>query len=143
MNTNDIRIGVINFGRGPKSKTDTLIEPTWFWDGKPYTYEVSTPGEKQKVTVVPYEVARHHWAIEIDPVTGALQRATTPRGDEDESLFADRLSGLCPKKFVKPIADIPGHYTDDPEYVDWYTNGVTLKMKQISHRMTAEEFMRS
>ena len=133
MNTEDVRVGVIN--EGP-------FEPTWFYDHKGYFYPISKTGDKPKITVVPYHVAYFHWAVELD-AHGNLQRATEIRGDEDESWFDDRLGSLCPKEFVVPLVGQPGHYTDSKAFLDWYTNRVKFKMKRISQTMTMEEFARA
>lgn len=151
-----VLIGVINHGVGPnipwpkKFGKIQLMEPTWLYGGKPYTYKVSEPGTKEPVfNVVPLPVAYFHWAVEIDPVTGHLRRATEPT-DDDDSWFDNRLSSLCPKVYMKRYPEEafdathnPTHPVDDPAFIDWYRNGVTFKMKKLTARMSAEEFMRS
>jgi hypothetical protein len=156
-----VLIGVINFGQGPnhpwpprKNGKSILMEPTWLYGTskgpKPYTYLVSEPGKKEPViNVVPLEVAYFHCAVELDPVTGTLRRANVPK-DDDDSWFDNRVSSLCPKIKVKRYPDEPFDSThnpfdsvDDPAWIDWYTNGVTFKMRKLNARMTAEEFMRA
>ena len=152
----DVYVGVINNGVGPnipwpirKGGRPILMEPTWLYGGKPYTYIVSKPGDKPVFNIVPLEVAYFHWAVELDPVSGELRRSKWPKEDDEDSWFDNRLSGLCPKievlRYPEDTFDAthnPRYRTNDPAFEDWYTNGVTFKMKKISTRMTAEEFMR-
>ena len=147
--TDDIRIGVINHGRGPNGNPNRKVfEPAWAYGGVFFTYEVSEPGKKPVYTVLPWVVAREHWGLTLDS-EGKLIRATEPEGDEDESLFEARLSSLCPKLHANEDGSVPwrkeygaGMFIDDPDYIDWFTNGVQFKMKRISVRQYAEEFAR-
>ena len=134
MLTDDIRIGVLN--EGP-------FEPVFFYNGKSYTYEVSKPGNsKPSFTVVPYEVAHFHWAIDIDEA-GNITRSTKIRNGEKESWLNNRISCLCPKKNVSknPEKEV---YTDDPEWKDWFLNKIHFRIKRLPNRMqmSAEEFSR-
>lgn len=142
-------IGVLN--EGPIS-----FDP--FYNGIHYRCDISRPGEKPYWNVFPWAVARQVFGLAVDeqgnPLCdsgGYVKRAFEPESDqEDEGLFVERLSGLCPKRFVNQdgsypydkTSGLPGHYTDDLDFKDWFTNKLKFRMKKIPRQMSAEEFLR-
>lgn len=129
----DLRVAVSN--PGP-------VEPTWFYDGKPYTYTVRTGANKTAITVVPWKIAAHHWAIAAKTDEHGnikiVRKDWKEQGDRDSALDS-RLACICPKKWHK--TDEAGHYIDDPEIKNWFLNKVTFKAKAIKQVMTEEEFI--
>lgn len=142
-------IGVLN--EGP-----IAFDP--FYDGIHYHCDISRPGDKPHWNVFPWTVAREVFGLATDeagnPITdagGYVLRATQPANDrEDEGLFSERLSSLCPKRFVNQDGSypfdkalgLPGHYDDDPVFKDWFTNKLKFRLKKIPRQMSAEEFLR-
>ena len=139
MNTinslDDLRIGVVN--PGP-------VEPTWFYDGKAYVYVVRSATNKDAITVVPWNVAQHHWGLGIkEDNDGKMKvvRKDWKETQDRDSLLESRLASICPKKWYKPNPDLPGHYIDDPVVKEWFLNKVSFKTRAMKQVTTEAEFL--
>jgi hypothetical protein len=130
----DVRVGVIN--NGP-------FEPTWFYDSKGYTYTARTPTNKTAITVVPWVVAEHHWALGYRrDAEGNIKivRKDWKEPNERDSRLESRMGDIVTKEWEEPKAGLAGHYIDDPKKKDWFLNRVQFKAKTVRQVMTEEEF---
>lgn len=129
-------MGVIN--EGP-------FEPTWFYDGKPYLYRVSSPemlkAKKPIVRWVPLSIAYEHWGVQV-AADGRLERAWDVKPHDDESQMENRMAGIIEKRYY-PQKDAEGNliqnesgrtlgaYEDDRVKKDWFLHKVHFRLKKI------------
>jgi hypothetical protein len=121
----DVKIAVKN--KGP-------VEPELFYGGKPYQYPVN------EVTVVPYEVAYFHFAIELQG--GKLfreKRDSAPDGSQ--SWYANRVATYSPYGLTHGRLD-----ERDPKefkkFRDWFSDGLEFKLVKTPRVLSSEEFDR-
>jgi hypothetical protein len=119
----DIKIAVRN--RGP-------VEPELFYGGKPYTYPMG------EVTIVPYEVAYFHYAIEVKG--GKLTRDKAVNNpDGSQTWYENRIASYSPYGLTH------GRLEDrDPqkfkEFRSWFSDGLDFKIVKTPKIMSPNDF---
>ncbi len=119
----DVKIAVRN--KGP-------IEPELFYGGKGYQYPVD------HVTVVPYEVAYFHFAVEVQG--GKLvreKRDVSPDGSQ--SWYSNRMASYSPYGLTHGRTEDRDHKAFK-EFRAWFSDGIDFRIVKTPRSMTTAEF---
>jgi hypothetical protein len=131
----DVKVAIRNKGHGPGARKDSEpFYPGWLYGGKMYEYPVN------EITVVPYEVAYFHFAIELQG--GKLIREKEHSApDGSQSWYANRVATHSPYGLTHGRAD-----ERDPqrfkEFRAWYSDGIEFKLVKSPRVLSTEEFDR-
>ncbi len=119
----DVKIAVRN--RGP-------IEPELFYGGKGYQYPMD------HVTVVPYEVAYFHYAIEVEGGKVFRNKADI-NPDGSQSWYSNRIASYSPYGLTHGRAEDRDHKAFK-EFRTWFSDGLDFAIEKTRHSMSTEEF---